>query len=59
MTQAEIVKSEVLLLAGLPGCGKTTYVNDLRREGWCGFDDFKSVLSTIPPISTRRPDVKR
>lgn len=33
---------EVLILVGLPGCGKTTYVEELRREGWADFDDFKS-----------------
>src|SRR5271166_5289503 len=33
---------EVLILVGLPGCGKTTYLEELRREGWADFDDFKS-----------------
>jgi broad-specificity NMP kinase len=36
------VAAEILLLAGLPGCGKTTYVKDLRLDGWSDFDDFKS-----------------
>jgi hypothetical protein len=36
------VNPEVLILVGLPGCGKTTYVEELRREGWDDFDDFKS-----------------
>jgi hypothetical protein len=33
---------EVLIIVGLPGCGKTTYVEELRQEGWADFDDFKS-----------------
>lgn len=36
------MKPEILLLVGLPGCGKTAYVDELRREGWECFDDFKS-----------------
>jgi hypothetical protein len=30
------------MVAGLPGCGKTTYLDELRREGWLAFDDFKA-----------------
>jgi hypothetical protein len=36
------VTSEVLLIVGLPGCCKTTYLDELRREGWIAFDDFKA-----------------
>jgi hypothetical protein len=32
----------VLLLAGLLGCGKTTHLHDLQRNGWSVFDDFKA-----------------
>jgi predicted kinase len=31
----------VLLVAGLPGSGKTTYLRELERNGWLCFDDFK------------------
>ena len=34
--------SEVLLVAGLPGCGKTTLRADLERQGYIVFDDFKA-----------------
>jgi predicted ATPase len=30
------------MVAGLPGCGKTTYLDELRRAGWSVFDDFKA-----------------
>ena len=33
---------KLILLAGLPGCGKTTYLSRLCAEGWMVFDDFKS-----------------
>lgn len=32
----------VILLAGLPGCGKTTLLCQMRRDGWLVFDDFKA-----------------
>ena len=32
----------VLLLAGLPGCGKTTYLIELTKSHWLKFDDFKN-----------------
>ncbi len=32
----------VLLVAGLPGCGKTTYLREMERDGWFVFDDFKA-----------------
>ena len=33
---------ELVLVAGLPGCGKTTYLCQKCREGWLAFDDFKA-----------------
>lgn len=33
---------KVLLIAGLPGCGKTTYLDELQGNGWLVFDDFKA-----------------
>jgi len=32
----------VLIVVGLPGCGKTKYLEELRRDGWSTFDDFKA-----------------
>ncbi|MGA8793754.1 hypothetical protein [Candidatus Binatus sp.] len=32
----------VILIAGLPGCGKTTYLFELCRDGWLVFDNFKA-----------------
>ncbi len=32
----------VLLIAGLPGCGKTRYLSELCRDGWLVFDNFKA-----------------
>ena len=34
--------TEVILLAGLPGCGKTTHLCQMCRDGWLAFDDFKA-----------------
>ena len=34
--------TEVILLAGLPGCGKTTRLCQMCRDGWLVFDDFKA-----------------
>jgi predicted kinase len=34
--------AEIILLAGLPGSGKTTYLETLRQAGWLTFDDFKA-----------------
>lgn len=34
--------SEVLFVAGLPGCGKTTLRSELEREGFIVFDDYKA-----------------
>jgi hypothetical protein len=36
------VTPTVLMLVGLPGCGKTTHLDELRRDGWSIFDDFKA-----------------
>jgi predicted kinase len=32
---------EVVLLAGLPGSGKTTYLCQMLRDHWLVFDDYK------------------
>jgi predicted kinase len=32
----------VLLVAGLPGSGKSTYLRELELVGWLKFDDFKA-----------------
>ena len=32
----------ILLVAGLPGSGKTTYLCELEGRGWLCFDDFKN-----------------
>jgi hypothetical protein len=37
------MNEDVILLAGLPGCGKTTYLCQMFREGWLVFDDFKAM----------------
>lgn len=36
------MSEDVILLAGLPGCGKTTHLCQMCRDGWSVFDDFKS-----------------
>jgi hypothetical protein len=36
------MSAEVILIAGLPGSGKTMYMEVLRPEGWSIFDDFKA-----------------
>ena len=36
------MSERVILLAGLPGCGKTTYLCQLCRDGWLVLDDFKA-----------------
>src|ERR1022692_3693558 len=33
----------ILLVAGLPGSGKTTYLRELEGSGWLCFDDFKNL----------------
>jgi len=35
------MESEVVLIAGLPGCGKTTLLCQMLRDHWLIFDDFK------------------
>jgi hypothetical protein len=32
----------VVLIAGLPGCGKTTLLHRMCQEGWWVFDDWKA-----------------
>ena len=34
---------KLLLIAGLPGSGKTTHLCQMCREGWTVFDDFKAL----------------
>ncbi len=36
------MSEDVILLAGLPGCGKRTYLSQMLRDGWLVFDDFKA-----------------
>jgi broad-specificity NMP kinase len=36
------MSDEVIMVAGLPGCGKTTYLCQLDQDGWKVFDDFKA-----------------
>jgi predicted kinase len=37
-----MMSEQLLLIAGLPGCGKTTFVKELEEQGWLAFDDFKA-----------------
>lgn len=37
------------MLVGLPGCGKTRYMERLGEEGWCVFDDFKAAAINDSP----------
>lgn len=39
---AQSYLNRVTFVAGLPGCGKTTYLARMKQEGWKIFDDFKS-----------------
>ena len=36
------MSEDVILLAGLPGCGKTTHLCQMCQEGWLVFDDYKA-----------------
>lgn len=36
------MSKDVILLAGLPGSGKTTHLCQMRRDGWLVFDDYKA-----------------
>jgi predicted ATPase len=36
------MSAEIILIAGLPGSGKTMYMKALQQEGWSIFDDFKA-----------------
>jgi hypothetical protein len=38
----ERMTKEAVLLAGLPGCGKTTHLCQMCRNGWLVFDDYKA-----------------
>jgi hypothetical protein len=33
---------EIILIAGLPGSGKSTHMDSMWRDGWTIFDDFKA-----------------
>ena len=39
----------LLLVAGLPGSGKTTYLRELEGSGWLCFDDFKNAANDNSP----------
>jgi hypothetical protein len=49
LVERQNVTKNVRLLAGLPGCGKTTYLNELRQNGWAAFDDFKAGATDDSP----------
>jgi predicted kinase len=36
------MSTEIILIAGLPGSGKTTYMKTMSLAGWLIFDDFKA-----------------
>lgn len=36
------MNKNVILIAGLPGCGKTTHLCQMFSDGWLVFDDFKA-----------------
>lgn len=36
------MESDLVLIAGLPGCGKTTRLCRMLEAGWLIFDDFKA-----------------
>jgi hypothetical protein len=42
MNQRDCTAANIILLAGLPGCGKTTHLCRMCRDGWLVFDDFKA-----------------
>jgi hypothetical protein len=42
MKQKDRTTATIILLAGLPGCGKTTHLCQMCRDGWLVFDDFKA-----------------
>jgi hypothetical protein len=37
------MQGQLVLVAGLPGCGKTTYLCQMCHDGWVVFDDFKAL----------------
>jgi hypothetical protein len=36
------MNEQVILMAGLPGSGKTTHLCQMLRDGWLIFDDYKA-----------------
>jgi RNase adaptor protein for sRNA GlmZ degradation len=36
------MSAELILIAGLPGSGKTMHMKTMRDEGWTVYDDFKA-----------------
>jgi hypothetical protein len=36
------MNEQLILIAGLPGSGKTTYLCRMLRDGWLVFDDYKA-----------------
>jgi hypothetical protein len=43
----------IILLAGLPGCGKTTHLCQMCRDGWLIFDDFKADAHDGLPVFSK------
>jgi hypothetical protein len=44
------MSAEIILLVGLPGSGKTTYMGARQEEGWSIFDDFKANSYNHSPV---------
>jgi hypothetical protein len=42
LVQEEAMSAEIILIAGLPGSGKTEYMKARKQEGWSTVDDFKA-----------------
>jgi hypothetical protein len=38
---AKSMDGEIVLIAGLPGSGKTCYLSEMEEVGWLVFDDYK------------------
>jgi hypothetical protein len=45
--------SQVILLGGLPGSGKTTHMDQLARDGWKLYDDFQANAYDNSPRFTK------